>query len=77
MNLSIECDGVTADGIPVDYPYSFYDSLIPPAYTFIVNAAHAYNKTSGDIEGKNVQVSFTFRFREDPAKSFSTGYFDM
>ena len=77
MSLSIECDGVTADGIPVDYPYSFYDSLIPPAYTFIVNAAHAYNKTSGDIADKKVQVSFTFRFKEDPAKSFSTGYFDM
>ena len=77
MILSIDCDGVIADGMPVDYPYSFYDTLIPPGYTFIVNAYHAYDKTSGDIADKNVQASFTFRFKEDPAKSFSTGYFDI
>ena len=77
MILSIDCDGVIADGMPVDHPYSFYDTLIPPAYTFIVNADHAYDKTSGDIANKNVQASFAFRFKEDPAKSFSTGYFDL
>ena len=77
MGVSIECDGVTADGIPVDYPYSFYDTLIPPRYTFVANYHHAYDKTSGDIIDKDVSASFTFRFKEDPSQSFSTGYFDM
>ncbi|MBO4844840.1 MAG: hypothetical protein J5525_00905 [Lachnospiraceae bacterium] len=76
-SMSMECDGVTADNKEVKNPYIFYGKYVPPHYAFVANYYHAFNKEYGDTKGKDVQSSFTFKFREDPQMSFSTGYFDM
>ncbi len=75
--MTMECDGVTADDKDVKNPYVFYNTSVPPHYTFVANYYHAFDYDYGDTKGKAVQTSFTFKFREDPKQSFSTGYFDM
>ena len=76
-SMSMECDGVTADNKEVKNPYIFYGKYVPPHYAFVANYYHAFDKEYGDTKGKDVQSSFTFKFREDPQMSFSTGFFDM
>jgi hypothetical protein len=75
--MTMECDGVTADDKDVKNPYVFYNTSVPPHYNFVANYYHAFDYDYGDTKGKAVQTSFTFKFREDPKQSFSTGYFDM
>ena len=39
--------------------------------------SRAFNASYGDLAGKDMEVSFTFKFPDDPSKNQSTGYFDL
>ena len=77
MNVSINCDGMTADGATIGRPIYYYDIDIAPQNVFISDYGNFFDKAVNDTDGKKIQASFTFFFKDDPSLSFSTGYIDI
>ncbi len=77
LDMMIECDGVKCGGEKVTNPYSFYDVVLRPGEMLDFSKNSAFNDKYGDLEGKDLEASFTIKFPDDPAKNQSTGYFDM
>ena len=77
LDIKIECDGVRSCGKDVAFPYDFYDTYIRSGEIFRFSRSRAFNAYYGDLAGKDMEVSFTFKFPDDPSKNQSTGYFDL
>jgi hypothetical protein len=67
--VEVENDGTLRDGAKSADAF-FYRLTIPEGYTFVSDDEWA---AKGGKESE-LQVSFLFRFTEDPTMSFSTGY---
>lgn len=77
-NLYASSKEMKVDNMVVE-PSGLYKSYIPSGYCF--KATYVYPYGNGDeykdLSGKSVFLNINFECKEDPSKSFSTGYFDI
>lgn len=58
-------------------PSGLYKSYMPAGYIFKAPYVYPYGDEYKDLTNKTAALSITFECKEDPSKSFSTGYFDI
>ncbi|MCR5556898.1 MAG: hypothetical protein K6F75_04980 [Butyrivibrio sp.] len=76
LNLYVSSEEMKIDNMVAE-PSGLYRSYMPAGYVLNAPYVYPYGDEYKDLTGKSAALNINFECKEDPSKSFSTGYFDI